>query len=112
FGRGLEGASHRGSRLACLRRVTPRAGPRARVARARRRLGGRRKWSRQRVLCAHERRAHDADDRDDRANPTYGAYGAYAAYAVEYFLHRVLILSISLGTPVMASSSPSYSADI
>src|SRR6266849_5591479 len=32
--------------------------------------------------------------------------------ALEYFLHRVLIFSISFGTPVMGSSSASYSADI
>ena len=31
---------------------------------------------------------------------------------VEYFRHSVLILSISLGTPVEASSLPSYSADM
>src|SRR5258708_37216033 len=32
--------------------------------------------------------------------------------ALEYFLHRVLIFSINFGTPVMGSSSASYSADI
>src|SRR5712671_2708124 len=32
--------------------------------------------------------------------------------ALEYFRHRVLIFSINFGTPVMGSSSASYSADI
>ena len=36
----------------------------------------------------------------------------WSVQAVEYLRQRVLILPISLGTPVMGSSSPSYSADM